>query len=153
MVLWIKDFNCPPTTGWLYRVPETGFEIHVRGYTNLYQAIVDYYESNRQTPPTQEQVVKWLCDNLLIECLDGKENYPNKFTRRFQPLPRDDWPFWAKALALLAKPGDKGIGDTVYRTIGSERSEVFEAWHLKTFGHRCGCSSRREGWNADYPLV
>lgn len=66
--------------------------------------------------------------------------------------PSVEWPIWAKTLKAMAKPEDKGIGDVVYRMIGDEKSEAFEAWHLATFGKPCDCTARRERWNRLYPL-
>ncbi len=69
-----------------------------------------------------------------------------------QPVPRDQWPMWAKALAKRAKPGDKGIGDVVARTIGPETSGAFKAFYETTFGRPCGCNGRQKLWNTKYPL-
>jgi hypothetical protein len=67
-------------------------------------------------------------------------------------IPPDKWPLWAKALKLLAKPEDKGIGDVVARMIGDEKSEAFKKWYKLTFGKDCGCPGRQSGWNHKYPL-
>ncbi len=69
-----------------------------------------------------------------------------------QPVPRKDWPIWAKALAMIAKPEDKGIGDVVARTIGAENSEAFKKWYKATTGKDCGCTGRQLRWNIEYPL-
>ncbi len=69
-----------------------------------------------------------------------------------KPIPGDEWPIWAKALALLAKPADKGIGDVVARIIGDENSSKFKAWHLATFGRPCGCNGKQNRWNIKYQL-
>ncbi len=69
-----------------------------------------------------------------------------------QPIPRKDWPLWAKALAMIAKPEDKGIGDVVARTIGAENSEAFKKWFKATTGKDCGCTGRHRRWNTEYPL-
>lgn len=68
-------------------------------------------------------------------------------------IPAQNWPVWAKALKLVAKPEDKGIGDVVARLIGNENSEAFEAWYLRTLGKPCGCKGRHEQWNRMYPLL
>ncbi len=69
-----------------------------------------------------------------------------------QPIPRKDWPLWTKALAILAKPEDKGIGDVVARTIGAENSEAFKKWFKATTGKDCGCTGRQKRYNLQYPL-
>ncbi len=69
-----------------------------------------------------------------------------------EPLPRDQWPPWAKAMAAFAKPEDKGIGDVVARTIGAETSGAFKAFYEMTFRKPCGCVGRQKLWNIKYPL-
>ncbi len=69
-----------------------------------------------------------------------------------QSIPLKDWPLWAKALAMIAKPEDKGIGDVVARTIGAENSEAFKKWFKATTGKDCGCTGRQRRWNIEYPL-
>jgi hypothetical protein len=68
------------------------------------------------------------------------------------PLPRDQWPAWASALALLAKPGDKGLGDVIARTVGPIGGDAYKAWFVKLFNRSCGCQERQEQLNAQYPL-
>lgn len=63
----------------------------------------------------------------------------------------DKWPLWAKSLQVLSTSVDRGIGDTVYRNVGSTNSEKFKSWYLEKFGEDCGCGSRREDWNVTYP--
>jgi hypothetical protein len=67
-------------------------------------------------------------------------------------IPKDQWPLWAKVLSRLSKPGDKGLGDVVSRTIGPENSEAFKKWFKMTFGKDCGCAGRQREWNLKYPL-
>ncbi len=69
-----------------------------------------------------------------------------------QPIPREDWPLWAKGLAMMSKPEDKGIGDVARRMIGEENSEAFKKWFRATTGKDCGCTGRQKLWNAQYPL-
>ncbi len=69
-----------------------------------------------------------------------------------QSIPRKDWPWWTKALALIAKSEDKGIGDVVVRTIGPTNSDAFKKWYKRIFGEDCGCSRREIEWNQKYPL-
>ncbi len=70
-----------------------------------------------------------------------------------KPVPRKDWPLWAKALAQFSKPEDKGIGDVVRRMIGEENSETFKKWFKATTGKDCGCTGRQRRWNIEYPLT
>ncbi len=77
---------------------------------------------------------------------------PTTELRPIQPVPRKDWPLWAKALVMIAKPEDKGIGDVVARTIGTENSEAFKKWFKATTGKDCGCTGRQARYNLQYPL-
>ena len=68
-------------------------------------------------------------------------------------IPRAEWPMWAKGLAVLAKPEDKGIGDTVERL-----AKVAGAKSLVEFAKDkglpdCGCADRKARWNQQYPMT
>lgn len=67
-------------------------------------------------------------------------------------VPRDQWPAWAKALALVRKPDDSGLGDVIARIVGPIGGDAYKAWHMRTFGESCGCADRQAGLNAKYPL-
>lgn len=64
-----------------------------------------------------------------------------------QPLPRDQWPLWALAVAKLAKPTHSGVGDTVeWMAING-----WLAATLKAMGIPCGCAARKAQWNIVFP--
>jgi hypothetical protein len=84
--------------------------------------------------------------------VNGVESVVKTGSSIIQAVPRHEWPLWVKALCLLAKPEDKGIGDVIARTIGDERSESFKRWYKATFGKSCGCTGRQAKWNALYPF-
>jgi hypothetical protein len=65
------------------------------------------------------------------------------------PVPAAEWPAWTKLIVRLKKPDDKGVGSTVQRLTG-KWGKKFEAW-MKKAGADCGCSARRERWDALYP--
>jgi len=67
------------------------------------------------------------------------------------PLPRSEWPLVCRALAYLAKPQDRGIGDVFARIVGPVGGEAFKAW-TKRHGIDCGCSARQEWMNLQWPL-
>ena len=67
----------------------------------------------------------------------------------YQAVPRERWPIWANAIALWKAEEDKGIGDTVSRSLGTA-GEVFKTV-LKRLGINCGCDDRRDEWNALFP--
>ena len=66
------------------------------------------------------------------------------------PIPKNDWPIWAKTLALAKLAEDKGIGDTIARTIGPVGGNAFKVWFKKLTGKDCGCSERQELLNSKY---
>ncbi len=96
---------------------------------------------------------------LVKEILDGVEVTSNLGKTPLEvhgiiifPIPYPEWPLWVKALAMIAKPEDKGVGDVLARTIGSENSEAFKKWYKTTTGKNCGCTGRQLRWNIEYPL-
>ena len=68
------------------------------------------------------------------------------------PAPKDKWPAWVNKVALLSKPGDKGIGDVIARTVGPIGGDAYKAWFQKVTGRPCGCSERQKTLNEIYPL-
>jgi len=70
---------------------------------------------------------------------------------RVHPLPRDEWPKWAKDLAHYRQPEDKGLGDTIVHVIGDARSEKFKRWFKEKFRGNCGCLERQRWLNQRFP--
>jgi len=68
-----------------------------------------------------------------------------------RPIPFEDWPAWAKGLKLISTKEDKGIGDTIARTIGPLGGDAFKTWFPKITGKSCGCNERQETLNKRYP--
>lgn len=66
------------------------------------------------------------------------------------PLPREEWPTWAKGIAMLGNKTDKGVGSTIERIIGPFGGDAFKAWHQKIFNRECHCTQRREQWDFMY---
>lgn len=67
--------------------------------------------------------------------------------------PVSEWPLWAKALYKVRREGEKGVGDTIVRLIGKDRSDLFKAWFKRKVGKDCGCSDRQEWLNRHYPYL
>jgi hypothetical protein len=67
------------------------------------------------------------------------------------PVPREQWPGWAKGIAFFEDVKDKGIGDTVAEVIGPFTSSLFKKWHRMIFKTECNCPKRQAQWNAVYP--
>jgi hypothetical protein len=72
---------------------------------------------------------------------------------RVMPLPRSDWPLWARAIAKFRRPGDLGLGDTLVHLIGDARSNRFKKWFTRKFGKSCGCTERQRWLNRRFPYA
>jgi hypothetical protein len=70
---------------------------------------------------------------------------------RVRQVPNEEWPKWAKDLAMDRQPLDNGIGDTVAHIIGDTKSAAFKNWFVKIFGRTCGCTERQRWLNQKYP--
>ena len=73
------------------------------------------------------------------------------FESRGKALPEKEWPFWAKAIAIVRSTDDAGVGDTAHRIIGDFASEQFSAWHQTILGEPCKCPERQAEWNERFP--
>ena len=76
---------------------------------------------------------------------------PRREPRPPEPLksiPHEQWPKWAKALALLKSDEDAGVGDTVHRQLGL-LGKAFTAT-AKALRVPCDCAERRDEWNILY---
>jgi hypothetical protein len=106
-------------------------------------------------PPVGHVIIS---DNLVAQFFpDGKVPpmaiiYGNQPRAMVTPIARSEWPLWAKALLLVAKPEDKGLGDIIARIVGPIGGDAYKAWFQKIFNRTCGCSERQETLNSKYPL-
>jgi hypothetical protein len=67
----------------------------------------------------------------------------------FQPVPREKWPAWAKAVAVFQAEAEVGVGDTFKRLAAGIGGELYiAAW--KVTGLPCNCAERRGEWNVKY---
>ena len=67
-------------------------------------------------------------------------------------VPRDLWPFAARAMRRLAKDGDTGVGDVVQRLAARAGGESFKRWYGKLTGEDCGCIDRQSRLNLMFPF-
>ena len=95
---------------------------------------------------TREEVAAFNPNHPALQRPTALEVQPTK------PLPREEWPLWAFALALLSNPEDRGLGDVIERTIGPIGGDKFKIWHEKIFRKKCGCEARKDKWNLRWPL-
>lgn len=60
------------------------------------------------------------------------------------------WPLFIVGLSWLRTKDDTGIGDTVKHALSYMGGTQFE-WVMKRLGIDCGCGSRQEWLNRNYP--
>lgn len=155
-MLKIRDTKTTPRErAWAY--PDVnGGEISANSHMNIFREVEMHYRANNMPVPTEQEITKFLCDNLTIPCFEGREVYRNRFSdpptfaQRGKPSP--DWGFLLTPLKLMAKDGDRGLGDILARIVGPIGGDLFKVWYKKIFGKTCGCQERQEDWNLQYPL-
>lgn len=153
-MLTIRDKSTTPRPDkWRYPAVD-GTEIVENSYMNLKREVAMHYRTNGRDLPSEQQIVDYLCANVSVQCYDDGKEIRNKYS---DPPPKrgvrsPKWPFVLEPLKLLAKDGDKGLGDIVERVIGKVGGEEYKKWYAKIFGRPCSCNERRDSLNADYPL-
>lgn len=154
-MLRIHDTKSTPRGKWKYPGVD-GFEIVSNSYMNLMREVVIHYKGNGQEPPSEQEIIQYLCDNTPIPCFEGREPYPNQFTDPATygsgGIHSSKWPLVLQPFRLMIKEGDKGLGDIIHRVIGDGNSEAFKKWHLKVFGAPCGCGERHRKLNVRFPI-
>lgn len=88
MPLFIRDTSVVPRDDWNYTVPESGLKISVKNYATLYPEILKHCKANGITPPSEQDVIKSLCERLHIPCYEGTIPFVNKFTLNTPAAPR-----------------------------------------------------------------
>ena len=69
----------------------------------------------------------------------------------FDPVPRDQWPIAIKIIASFAAEGERGVGDTIKRMLGTP-GLIYQAVIKQATGSECtGCGFRQTKWNQLYP--
>ncbi len=67
-------------------------------------------------------------------------------------IPKDEWPLAVKAVAMLARPEDRGVGDIVERMANLAGGKALAQWYKELTGSDCGCANRKDRLNRMYPL-
>ena len=156
----LKDRQRQIPGGFRFVLPElqyesaafSSFDVIVNSVTKLVNANPQLAESNGW-PLERAQVADWVDSfNAQLCERNGWKDYFNAggadvFSPHLQYI---HWPLWAKTIATLRSPEDKGVGDTVERVIGSDNSEALKKFYLKTFRRVCGCDGRKSEWNMKY---
>lgn len=133
-----------------------GTELKSNSWMNLKNEVIQHYTANQKQVPSEEEITKYVCDNVTVPCFEGSTPYKNFFTdppsyaSKGQKSP--NWPLMLQPLKLLAKEGDKGLGDIIERVIGPFGGDAFKSWHLRIFGKPCSCSERQNTLNEEFPL-
>lgn len=80
-----------------------------------------------------------------IRCRHAELSLP-----KYVPLPRAEWPIYARVVAQFRSDEDKGIGDTLARRLGGV-GETFKKAFKTITGKDCGCGDRQRKLNHMYP--
>lgn len=138
-----------------YRSPSfASFDTIVNEIDNIVRSNPDKAEKYGW-PVTREGIANWVDSTNAARCQSYgwteftiDDNEPS-----IEVVPYDGWPLWAKAMAAVKTPEDRGVGDTVERTIGPANSSAIKKFYHKTFGRTCNCDGRRDTWNRKYPYL
>lgn len=89
-MLVIQDTSIVPPEGWSYTVESTGTKISTRNYVLLYPMIRQHCISNGVGIPSEQDVIKYLCETLIIPCYQAEDHVPliNKFALGVPNAPR-----------------------------------------------------------------
>lgn len=145
---YLNDKNLVPPGGFRYRQAETEFTITAPSWKDLLARVKEHRIANNLPiglefdREVERQLAAALPENFVTTVAPD----------RSPAVPRDSWPIWAKAMAMIATKEDKGLGDVIARTIGPVGGDAFKAWFEKTLKRPCGCAERQESLNAQYPL-
>lgn len=89
-MLVIRDTSVVPQDGWPYPVQSTGDTIVTRNYNLLYPMIRQHCIANGVGVPSEQDVIKYLCETLIIPCYEDEGRTPliNKFSLGIPNPPR-----------------------------------------------------------------
>lgn len=76
MSLVIRDTSSVPGEGWVFPVKQTGFTVRVPSYGLLYDAVVAHCVANQVPPPSQQEIVNYLCAHVHSPCYDSETRVP-----------------------------------------------------------------------------
>lgn len=71
----IRDTSTVPDPGWEYP-GLNGYTVHTRNYSLFYGLVVEHYQTNGAAPPTQQEVVEYVCAHLAIPCYSAETRAP-----------------------------------------------------------------------------
>lgn len=66
------------------------------------------------------------------------------------PTDQFTWPWYVRAITILQKEEDRGIGDTIHRNLARFGANHM-IWLLKKLNIDCGCHDRQDYLNAMFP--
>jgi hypothetical protein len=159
----LKDRQRQIPNGYRFQITELNFvSTPFSSFTTVVNSVYNLAKANEALfiakgwPTEYKEIEDWVDDlNAAICEANGWHDYFVKSDGGTklsvaQVKGKETWPLWAKALALTKKEGEIGLGDTVERLIGHERSDAFKAWYKTAFGKPCGCSGRKAQLNREY---
>ncbi len=90
MSLVILDSSVvPKPLGWAYYVAATNYTVHTPIYSQIYPMVVAHCQANGMNPPSQQEVIDQMCQNLFIPCNESTGGGPitNKWSLNL-PVPQ-----------------------------------------------------------------
>lgn len=66
-------------------------------------------------------------------------------------VPRAWWPLPLAMISMMAREGDRGIGDTVARIFNPLGGDAWKEFYRRMTGSECGCEMRQSLLNERYP--
>ena len=88
------------------------------------------------------------CDSGKARAVKVKKGNAAASKPEPQPVPRAEWPLWAKAIERMRKPDDIGVGTTWERELGYVGTAIKAA--LKLMKIPCNCATRKAEWDVMY---
>lgn len=90
MPLVIRDTSTVPHEDWTFHVEQTNWVAQTKNYSLLYPIILQHCQSNNIQPPTQQEVINYVCSQAHVPCYEYETRMPliNKFTNGEPNPPR-----------------------------------------------------------------
>src|SRR6266446_2864708 len=111
--------------GWRYTQPETGYTIVGRPFYSFLNKIMQH-RANNNLPAIAEGFTTLASEIEDVICQQFIPEDQVRLCANAPPLP---WPTYLLPFKLLAKQGDRGLGDVVARTIGPVGGDLFIEWY------------------------
>lgn len=78
-MIFIKDTSVVPQQGWQYYVAQTNTMITTRNFTQIYPLVLQHCAANNVVAPTEQEMLRQMCERLTIPCYEGESPIVNSF--------------------------------------------------------------------------